>query len=157
MRRIIDGKAYDTERAKAIYTVDEEQRLDEIKRDTGISSQEADQVETLYLTRGGAFFLHRIYNIGLEQPDDIEPTTSDEARRWLEEHANHLVEEVFGPVAEAGLGLGSLSLRMPKTLKARVERAAIKRGQSTNGFIVRLLEQFLDGKLQPARKTTTRE
>lgn len=155
MRQIIDGRAYDTERAKAIYTIDEEQRMAEIERDTGISTHAADYIETLYLTRGGAFFLHRVHNIGLEQPDDIEPITSQQAREWLETHANNLVEEVFGSMAEAGLGQASLSLRMPKVLKARVERAAVKRGQSTNGFIVRLLEHFLDGKLEPVSKKRT--
>ena len=101
MRKIIDGKAYDTNTAKLIGKW--------WNGDGGLD----DCSEHLYQTRKGAFFLYgsggprSIYG----KPDgynsycsgsSIIPYTVEEAKNWAEEHLSaSKYEEAFGAVPEA--------------------------------------------------------
>ena len=89
MRQIINGITYDTETTKLIH-----------RGDHGESDYaHSDACWFLYLTANGAYFTDN-YDHGGE-PLGITPLTKDQARRWLEHNANHLVEEYFGPMPEA--------------------------------------------------------
>ncbi len=86
MRRVIDGKAYDAETAELV----ESWSHDDPRSDASWS---------LYRTRNGAFFL-----VGTDHSGDLDefrPYTAVEARRFVEKHANHRVEKIFGEAPEA--------------------------------------------------------
>lgn len=53
----------------------------------------------LYRTPNGAFF--EVYYGHDGAPEEVNPFTDQQARRFLEKTANHLVEEYFGPMPEA--------------------------------------------------------
>jgi hypothetical protein len=50
-------------------------------------------------------------------------------------------------------GLARISLRLPESLKTRLEPAAAEAGQSTNAWVVRTLTQVLEGKFAEASTT----
>jgi hypothetical protein len=86
MKRIINGQSYDTETAELIASGDHD--------------HEASQVWwSLYRNRNGAFF--EVYAGHDGVVDSFTPMTHAEARKFVETHANHLVEKYFGPVPEA--------------------------------------------------------
>ncbi len=91
MRRILNGKAYDTGSAKQIAHYD-----------NGLLPGDFDYIEeTLYLKKTGEYFIlgeggaRTKYRIA-----SIVPIAEDDARKWVEEKANELYEEIFGPVEE---------------------------------------------------------
>lgn len=91
MKQIIDGITYDTETAKLIH-----------RGDHGESDfAHSDACWFLYQTQSGAFFVDNYGDSG--EPEGITPLTRDSARDWLENNANHLVEQYFGPMPEAQL------------------------------------------------------
>jgi len=70
------------------------------------------------------------YNVGsaptVTTDDDgetqsIKKYEDDGAQAFLEEHANHLLEPVFGPFPEAGAAERRLTVRVPGNLADRLE------------------------------------
>ena len=102
MKKIIAGKKYDTETAKA---------LGEYWNGFGFNDF-AYVSETLYLKRTGEFFLHgvggasskysqRIGNNSYCSGERIIPLSEAEAREWAEEHLEcDEYEKIFGEVEE---------------------------------------------------------
>lgn len=101
MKKIIDGKKYDT--ATAEFLASWWNGL--------VSNDFAHCSEELYRKRTGEFFLYgeggpmsgyrRV--IGSNEwsgGEEIRPLTEAEARKWVEEKANHHYEEIFGEVEE---------------------------------------------------------
>lgn len=89
MKQIINSITYDTDTAKLIH-----------RGDHGESDfAQSDECWFLYQTQSGAFFEDHYGHSG--EPLGITPLTREQARDWLENNANHLVEEYFGPMAEA--------------------------------------------------------
>lgn len=86
MRQIINGMAYDTDTAKFIA-----------RGDYGHPMSDASW--SLYRTPNRAFF--EVYCGHDGAPEEVNPFTDEQARRFLERTANHLVEEYFGPMPEA--------------------------------------------------------
>ena len=122
MKRTIDGKSYNTETATRVVE--------------GYGHNE-DDLWRLYQSRHGAFFLE-----GIEVGEDfVRPMTDAEAQAFLEEHANHLVEQFFGPMPEAGAAERRLTIRIPGNLADRVEAAAKAKGLSLNSYAMRCFEQ----------------
>jgi hypothetical protein len=121
MKRIIDGKSYNTDTATCIAQV----------------VRDHDDFECLYQTRHGAFFRYGCDETG----HGILPATDAEAQAFLEKHANHLVEQYFGPMPEAGAAERRLTIRIPGNLADRVESAARARGLSLNSYAMRCFEQ----------------
>ena len=103
MRRIKNGKAYDTETGDLIVERGGDERDEWIHR--------------LYRTREGAYFLYESGPQPGEQPDEyysaelIRPLTDEAAKQWLERNANPLVEKYFGEVPEAGAAERRFTLR----------------------------------------------
>ena len=85
-RRIIDGKAYDTDTATRVATASYDHEL-------------SDAWWSLYQTSAGAWFEVAAGHDGVVE--EFQPLTDGEARRWLERHANRLVERYFGKAPEA--------------------------------------------------------
>lgn len=91
MRRIINGKAYDTDTAKQIA-----------KYDNGLLPDDFDYIEeTLYLKKTGEYFIlgeggaRSKYNV-----TTFVLITEEIAKKWVEEKANGLYEEIFGECEE---------------------------------------------------------
>ena len=137
MKRIIDGKTYNTETAT--------QGGGEYTEPEGPV-----EFERLYQNRHGAYFLHRCTEEYVEvvgellQFDHIEPLTPAEAQGWMEKRLTdfpELVEAHFGEMPEAGQGESRFTLRLPDVLKHRIDALAKSSGQSTNAWVTRCLER----------------
>jgi predicted HicB family RNase H-like nuclease len=137
MKKIIDGRTYDTATAALIAE----------RCHPGDPADGA----WLYQTRHGAFFLYVQYYASPEYDmgQKITPLTEDEAQKWLEENANHLVEEHFGPFPEAGAAERRLTLRIPGNLAHRLEKAAQAKGVPLNRYMMRCLERCVSEDGQP--------
>ena len=129
MKRIVDGKTYNTETATRIAAVPDDHRNPETH-------------DALYQTRFGALF--RYYG-GLTPEGDyyeiLKPLDPAEAQAWLER--GDFVEEIeklFGEQPEAGDRETRLTVRIPDSLKTRIEGLAAANKQSLNAWIMRCLE-----------------
>lgn len=137
MKRIIEGKTYNTETSIKLHSVSNWDSLD------AKWSCPFEQVEILYQTRHGALFLVTI----CDDPEDVDkltPLAPSEAQKWLEENnCVEIIEKLFGEMPEAGESESRITLRMPDTLKNKIELMAQKNGQSMNAWIVKKLEQAI--------------
>ena len=134
MKRIINGKTYNTETAT------------EIAR----HQDEGDEVwEALFQSRFGAYFLHGVRETWAEPLSYmtslpfVEPLSPEQAQKWMEEHVEwetDLIEAHFGEMPEAGEAESRFTLRIPQLLKDRIDKLAKMRAQSTNAWIIRCLE-----------------
>lgn len=89
MRLIIEGKAYDTDKATRVTGGDN-------------SPWPSGAWWSLYRTDNGTFFKIIVDHDG-ETLLECSTLTDAQARANLEKHANHLVEQYFGPMPEPGL------------------------------------------------------
>ena len=86
MRKVIGGRAYDTETAELVAS--------------GSHDHEMSQAWwSLYRTSAGAWFEVAADHEGIVE--EFAARTEGEARRWLERHASHLVGKYFGTAPEA--------------------------------------------------------
>ena len=101
MKRVIEGKTYNTESATELVTAS-----------SGLSRSDFHHWrETLYRTKSGAYFLSGqggAMSSWRERCGDmwgrgsgIRVLTEQEAREWVERHANEKYESIFGPAPEA--------------------------------------------------------
>jgi predicted HicB family RNase H-like nuclease len=125
MKRIINGKTYNTNTATHVTG--------------GDNSQWSDAWWGLYQTRHGAFFKVVVDHDGVSEK--ITPLTDAEAQAVVEKHANHLVEQYFGPMPEYGAAERRLTIRVPGNLADRMEAVATARGLSLNSYVTRCFEQ----------------
>ena len=90
MKKIIEGKAYNTETAEEIGNHYNHK-----------SYSDFDLIDmTLYRTKKGAFFM--VQNNGCRAGgDDFYVVSEEDAREWVEEYANEKYEEIFGECEEA--------------------------------------------------------
>lgn len=97
MKRIVDGKRYDTDTATMLALWDN----GHLSSDFHYHYHK----ETLYKTRNGSYFLHgeggalstygRQYGKNQGSGEEIIPLTADDAFCWLQEHATAACEEEF--------------------------------------------------------------
>ncbi|TDF62061.1 hypothetical protein [Cupriavidus sp. L7L] len=139
LKRVVDGKAYNTATAALIH----EKELS--PNDTYGPGYE--HCLQLYRTRLGKFFLverNEPYWNAVSGESDLRdhlfPMNQDQATKWMEEHCNDKIESYID-VPEAGDPSTTLTLRMDKTLKILLNAAAIKEGISMNVWCVRVLAQ----------------
>jgi predicted HicB family RNase H-like nuclease len=83
-------------------------------------------------------------------PLQFGPISDEEAKAWLEQHANHLVEEHFGPAPEGGSAERRLTIRIPVNLFVRLEAAAAEAGVSLNNYAMRCFERCARESGRPA-------
>lgn len=138
MKRIIDGKTYNTETATKIAEApfDEQFPVD---------------YEHLYHTRHGAFFktYGSVLGYNGEYIEDVKPITPVEAQSWLEKFQMvDTLEKLFGEQPEAGEAESRITVRIPDSLKARIERLAVANNQSLNAWITRCFETCANAQTQ---------
>ena len=141
MNKIINGKRYDTDKAKEIGSwenMDDAGNFDYI-------------CETLYRKRTGELFLH--CQGGPRTPyatfsadgwagngEVIRPVSYDAAKKWAEEHLTaDEYEAVFGEVSEDA-GNVPVTLSIPAAMKMRLESHAVKAGKSQSAVVAELIE-----------------
>lgn len=132
MKRIIGGKTYNTETATRLAEAVQHPQDDALFDD-------------LYLTRHGAFFRYfGDLSLHADHPNfmRLEPLEPSEAQAWLERHdCVDMIEELFGAQSEAGEAESRVTLRIPDSLKQRIEAAAAANKQSLNTWVMRCLER----------------
>jgi predicted HicB family RNase H-like nuclease len=109
----------------------------------------------LYQTRKGAYFVHKSTSwwhsdLGRMEPasDDCTPMTAEQANAWLLKGNVKIVHNPFplGEVPEAAAETepgATIYLRVPATLKHRVDKAASSAGMSTNAWVMQIIEGYL--------------
>jgi hypothetical protein len=101
MKQVIDGKTYNTETATELAN-----------SRWGNCSDLRHWSETLYRTKNGAYFLaggggpmtrwsRPCEGGGRSGSTGIQVLSEQEAREWVEKHANDQYETIFGPAPEA--------------------------------------------------------
>lgn len=149
MKRIINGVTYNTDTstplAKANYEDDDGEVL-------GI----------LYQNRGGAFFLYEHgskawWNESERQSEvkvkeSFTPMSPEQAHKWIMEGEVEVLQNPFEDppeaTAEAEPG-ATIYIRVPATLKRKVDEAAGAAGVSGNMWAMRCIESCLERKAAP--------
>jgi hypothetical protein len=140
MKRIINGKTYNTETATKI--------CDWSNWDIDPSSCSFEYGEIIYQTRYGAYFLYKYAFPNDDKSEEtITPFSPQEAQEWMEnvtyvDLTKH-IEEHFGEMPEAGISESRITLRMPDSLKSKIEVFAKKNQQSLNAWIVKTIEKSI--------------
>ena len=155
MKRIIGGVTYNTDTSTLIAQVDGVwQDRDGIKHD---------YLDRVYQTRGGAFFVHaHLEHVYWDEEmserqtkfsDTFKAMTHEEAAAWLIETDDvEIFSDILGepPEAEAEPEKGAtIYVRVPASLKDRVDRAAEAQKLSGNAWAMRCIEACLDKAEQP--------
>lgn len=142
MKRIIDGRSYNTDTAAAVAETSWEDEDTLTKRD--INTQ-----QKLYQTRGGAFFLVTTESWVDRDGDNcgrntFEAMSAEKAAGWvMGQNVEILDETVFAapPEAEAEeTPAATIFVRLPASLKTRVEARAKLSSKSMNAWVVEQLE-----------------
>jgi hypothetical protein len=149
MKRIIDGVTYNTDTATLIARAE---RIDDYG---GVRPEERFNF-WLYQTRGGAFFIHTHHETSRKDIhggwvptacDEFEPMTRDQAHRWVMTGETEMLNDVFGDPPEAAdkpaLG-ATLYIRVPASLKDRLEVLARHDDLSLNAWTMRCVERCAD-------------
>lgn len=128
MKKIINGKVYDTEKASFIARADH----DNIKDATGDTCKQA-----LYRKKTGEFFvhlegtsitLHNIFQHDYRQGCGIYPLTYDQAAKWAENELEaEKWTEIFGDPEEDSEDV-TLCIRVSAAAAAKLKREAAKNG-----------------------------
>ena len=136
MKKIINGKLYNTDTAK---------RLGEWVND--ITDNLHWVSETLYQKQRGEFFLHgeggpsskyaeSIGQGSWSSGEKIIPLSYDAAQAWAEEYLDaNAYQAVFGPV-EADDSTVRMLISLPASVAERVKREAAQASMSTSAYIV---------------------
>ena len=149
MRRIRNGKAYDTETGDLIVERGGDERDEWVHR--------------LYRTRYGAYFLYEAGPEPGEQSHDyydaehLRPLSDREAMEWLQLNANGLVEKYFGEMTEAGAAERRFTLRLPNNLAVRLEAMAQSKDLTLTRYIVRCLERCASENEKPVPLASQRQ
>lgn len=141
MKKIIDGKRYDTETAREIGS-------DEFP---GSRTDFHYWCETLYQKKTGEFFIfgegHGLsryaerYVDGWGWGEKIIPISYDEAREWVEKHLDaEDYEELFGPVAEDD-SRKTVGFSLPVSVADTLKRMAAESGRTQSDIVAELIEQ----------------
>lgn len=137
MKKIINGKLYDTDTAKEIKTIR-----------NGNGPRDFHHItETLYRKRTGEYFIHgeggpmSRYAVSCGQnewsgSEQIIPLDYNAAKKWAEEHmsADAYMAE-FGPVGEGDRDRTALSISLDAATAERIRREASEKGLSISALI----------------------
>lgn len=116
MKKIINGRKYDTETAAVIG-----------------SSKESN--ETLYRKRTGEYFM---YWDGWGE--EIIPMNVKDAQDWAERHMDaEAYEMAFGPVSEDAADV-MISAKLPAAVDAKLRRLAAESQTSVTAILINLIE-----------------
>jgi predicted HicB family RNase H-like nuclease len=143
MKRVVNGVSYNTETSTEVAKFD--------LQDDGEGNT---VVEVLYQTRGGAFFTYgfrRTVSLDPSVPDGrfeketttFSPLSREEAQDWVMTGNVEVYSDIFGDMPEAVEAAhpeSTIYVRVPTSLKERIEAAAKAAGQSVNAWALRCLE-----------------
>ena len=144
MKRIINGKRYDTDTAEFIKTYRSDLSINDFRY----------YDETLYLKKTGEFFLYATGNGAsryagqygdLRGPGEkIIPLTLDEAKAWVEKIEDpNLYEELFELMDEEDEGNVAFSILLPGGLYNSLDHRALEDGITKKDIVVKALENYL--------------
>jgi hypothetical protein len=147
VKRVIDGKAYNTETSSLLH---EHLEDDEASPRHTFGMEEHPYAEQMYRTRLGKFFLV-VRNVsymnpaidGVDLQDLVYPLDVELATKWMEKHCNSKLLE-YVDVPDAGEPSSTLTLRIDKILKIRLNTAAIQENISMNAWCARALESAIE-------------
>lgn len=145
MKRIVDGVTYNTDTSTMVALFDRPASDRDPTSKTG----------TLYQTRGGAFFVHwceewHYQEVGewvSKTTDSFEVMTYDEAHKWVLDGDVEIFSGVFPdpPEATAEEKPGAtIYIRVPQSLKARIDSASDEAKLSINAWSMRCVEKCLN-------------
>ena len=139
MKKIINGRKYDTETAQLVGEWSE-----------GYRNDFAYIEETLYRKRTGEYFLYgyggpmsryarRVAGGNFAGGEEIAPMSYDEARMWAERHMDpDAYEEEFGEVEEGGEAV-AVTVRISAAARAKLQRESSRTGESQADIVDRLI------------------
>lgn len=143
MKKIVNGKVYDTEKARAMGS------------DSYSSSGDFNHwSETLYQKRTGEFFLHgeggpmTKYAVSIGQNswsggEKIIPLSMEAARKWVEDHLDAGdYEQIFGLPDEDAEPV-ALHMMLPAQLAAAARQRAVSDGTALTTIVERALAEYL--------------
>lgn len=130
MKKIINGRVYDTDTAKELGSWD-----------NGLGSGDfAVEIETLYRKRTGEYFIYgwggpasryarQVGQSAWAAGERIMPLSYDDAREWAESHleADDYIA-IFGDPGEDGDGEVTISVRVPASVKRALQSECSRRG-----------------------------
>lgn len=140
MKKIIDGKKYDTETAREVGSWDNGCFVTDMQYFS----------ETLYRKRTGEYFLYGEGGAMSRYAEPCEgnswtsgehifPLSYEEATHWAEEHMDaDDYESEFGEVSEDGEDV-AVTVRVPASAKAALDRECSRTGESRSAIVARLL------------------
>ena len=143
MKKIIDGKLYNTETAKLLGSWESEINVRSLNR----------EVEELYRTKSGNFFIWGQGGPGsrYRQLTDenswtggelIRPVSEAEARKWAEEKLDvDTYESIFGEVSEGDTT--PVSVLVPPDIIAKLEAEKAASGRNRTDIILAALREYL--------------
>jgi hypothetical protein len=139
MKKIINGKRYDTDTAKVIAEHEE-----------GYVGDLEYYRETLHRKRSGEYFLHGFGHAASRYAENlgegrwgagecITPLSYDEARKWAENALDaDAYEAEFGVVEDDGTST-TITVRVPSHLKAALDRRCATTGKGQSEVVAELL------------------
>ena len=144
MKRIVDGVTYNIDTSTLVAQA--EQPAD--------NYNPTSTVWTLYQTRGGAFFIHANEEWNVEEDgewtvksrDSFVPQTYDEAHKWVLAGDVEVFAGVFPDPPEATAEdkpSATIYVRVPQSLKSRIDAAADDAKLSVNAWAMRCCERCL--------------
>lgn len=135
MKKIIDGRRYDTDTAK------------EMGSDSFSNRRDFHYwMETLYRKNTGEFFLHgeggpmSRYAVsegqnGWSGGEKIIPLSLEAAKSWCEEHLDaDAYEEIFGAVTEEG-GKRTVTFSLPEAVIEKIKQRASEAGMTMSDYV----------------------
>lgn len=141
MNKVIKGKRYDTNTAKAVVTYSADCPASDFSY----------YRETLYQKRTGEFFLHGRGNSASKYAEscgqnswmsgeEIVPITTAKAQEWVEKHFDaDIYEKIFGKVEEEKT---ALKLSLDTTTVADLKRIAVAKNMTASELVARLIEHY---------------
>jgi hypothetical protein len=146
MKWVVDGVAYNTATSTLLAGKD----LPGVR---DVHDRQGHVQATLYQTQKGAYFVHTSTEWWNPDTEEIEagrdecfPMTAEEANAWLLRGNVKIIHNPFGEVPEAAAETepgATIYLRVPATLKHRVDKAASAAGMSSNAWVMRCIEGCL--------------
>lgn len=140
MKKIINGKRYDTDTAKSMG------------EDSYSNTRDFSHwCETLYRKNTGEFFLHgeggpmSRYAVSTGQNEwrggeKIIPLTIEAARKWAEEHLDgEEYEKIFGAVEEVGDEKKTCTFSLSAATIEKIKRGAAEQGLTLSAYIEKVI------------------
>jgi predicted HicB family RNase H-like nuclease len=148
MKRIVNGVTYNTDTSTMLAR----REWSDDGQYTGVPQEGTD---TLYQTRGGAFFLHEWEERQRRNEDEewvtrqynnFTPLSAEKAQKWLLSGDIEVLHNPFDDPPEAAAEeepAATLYLRIPPSLKRRIDAAAEGEKLSANVWAMRCIERCL--------------